>query len=140
MPDSRRRPGGGGTTLPRYLLEADQLHDGGAQEHQAEQDQQRVLGDQAGRQRAQDRTCGGGELQEHAHPDVGETLPDIRGRRSGAGGDDRDDAGARGEPDIDAEDEGQGRDDDQAATHATERADESCRHADKEDQAVIGAG
>lgn len=74
---------------------------------------------------AEESAEGGGDFEEHADSDVGEAFADVGYRRSGRGCDDRDKRGADGVADVDFEEKGEHRHNDDASAEAGECAEQA---------------
>jgi hypothetical protein len=66
-----------------------------------------------------------GDFQEHPHAYVGKTFSDVSGGCTGRCSDYRNESGADGVPDVDSENEGEERNDDDSAAKAGKRAEKS---------------
>src|SRR5262249_15053232 len=67
----------------------------------------------------------GGHFEEHADADIGVALADVGGGSAGGSGDYGDEARADGVAEVDSEQEGERRGEDDAAAEAGERSEES---------------
>ena len=112
------------------------LRKGGEDEHRAEDDGQHGVVEIDGHGGAGHRAEGGGDLEEHAQTDVGDTLFDVGRTRTAGGGDRGHESGADGIVEVDPETEGEQRDDDHSAAQTGERAEQAGGEgADEEDEA-----
>ena len=113
----------------RLLLAAALLpgEPGGVEQDEAEEDGERPGRHPRGEERSEDCSDGGGDLKEHADADAGEAFADVGGGGARGGRDDRDQGRSDGVAEVYVEGQGEEGDENDAASEAGERTQQTRR-------------
>ena len=123
-----------GRFLDGFLARRMNGHVGGIEQHDAENDGDVAQRQMHGQKRAADRANGRGDFKEHADADIGIPFAHVGGSRAGGSGDDGNERSADGVADVNVKDQGEQRDDDNAAAESGEGAEKAGRDGTGENE------